>query len=217
MAVETLTVDGAEIRRETGVGTIRSVDRRDRVVRVEIDADGLRHPIIGWVPTDPGAGAEIAEPGARVRYRVDVRRRTGVDPTIPLADLEPAQKVRDCRLAPADADVIPLDTACRATTEQADRIAGGVIEALEDAVVATLAARMLDGAGLDVTPPAVAACADMIRQVADRVDLPVQAIADLIARYPLPVGQGARGRASWVEHAARSVTDIITAASRRTR
>jgi hypothetical protein len=102
MAVETMRDEaGAEVRVETGRGVITAleVENGKRNAHVKIDAEHLREPVTGWLDTFDKDLLERAhdayEAGAKVEYRVEVRRKGDIDPAISLKELAARQKVRE--------------------------------------------------------------------------------------------------------------------------
>lgn len=101
MSVATLTTEaGGQIRVEDGVGTLVKVDRREgaRNARVEIDADHLREPVVGWADLhdDQLAAALNAalDGGGKVGYRIEVRAKDRSS-TDPLDRLGNRDKIRE--------------------------------------------------------------------------------------------------------------------------
>lgn len=111
-------------RLETGVGRLRSfAPNGPRYVEVTIDAPPLATRVTGWADRDAepfttlfanGLGhAAIDLHDVDVEYRVEVRRRQGVDKSIPLEDLEPHQKRRrmvHLVATSADPEPAPVET-----------------------------------------------------------------------------------------------------------
>lgn len=103
--VELFDSASGQWRLEAGVGRLRSfAPNGPRYVEVTIDAPPLASPVTGWADRDAepfstlfahGLGnAAIELQDYDVEYRVEVRRRQGVDRSIPLEQLEPHQKRR---------------------------------------------------------------------------------------------------------------------------
>lgn len=92
--------DGIEVSVETGVGHLLKVDEpKGRNARVEINADHLGQPVVGWVDTADSAlyafaRAACAE-GYRVEYRVVVHRKRDVDPALPLESIPSTERFRE--------------------------------------------------------------------------------------------------------------------------
>lgn len=85
---------------ETGTGSfIKVEDEKGRNQQISIRADGLQHPIKGWLDkTNPDLVAALekvrTEWAGRFAYRIDVVRGNGVAAEVPWADLQPIQKFR---------------------------------------------------------------------------------------------------------------------------
>lgn len=103
MGVSTIVrPDQGEVRVETGSGILELEEpkpgKRNAKVEIRATHTNLQHPITGWVDTHSDLYAVVVEAdrtGAEVEYRIEVHRRTGVDPGPPLAELANNQKVRD--------------------------------------------------------------------------------------------------------------------------
>lgn len=99
MGKATEVIDGAEASVETGIGHVTKIEPKGRNARVEVNAEHLKDPVAGWVDTHDvalsNAVADALAEGYRIGYRIVVRRKDGVDPTIAFDQLDKGQKVRD--------------------------------------------------------------------------------------------------------------------------
>jgi hypothetical protein len=173
VTVATETIDGAEVRVESGTGTVEKLDRRERNIGVHIRSDNrqMRELVTGWL--DSMSLGEDAHPqlveGCRVEYRIHVRRKAGVDPDVPIAKVASRDKVRDLvrfRVLNAGAEsgtrtepepepaatpaaVLSRDTLAGESARLLD-LAAGVVDVAADLLPADdpRAARLRSGAGV---------------------------------------------------------------------
>lgn len=77
---------------ETGTGRIDQLTERDRNAEVVMNAEGLRLPVKGWVDkATPAYQVALAarRAGARVGYRIEVRRKPDQPTDVPLEEIDP--------------------------------------------------------------------------------------------------------------------------------
>lgn len=100
MAIDLITRDGAEVKVETGHGFVLVYDegKGGRNHKVEIQAEGLQHPLKTSVDTQAGdlaARTRAAwESGQRIRYRIETERKPSAPQDKPIADLGNTEKFR---------------------------------------------------------------------------------------------------------------------------
>lgn len=118
MAIETVQdPERGELRRETGYGQVKDVklEAGKRNGQVVINAEHLRDPVQGWVDSQGDREVYLAavaahDQGQRVYYRIETVRKSGVDISIPFADLDRNQKAREMReIVAVNGDGVPLD------------------------------------------------------------------------------------------------------------
>lgn len=110
MAVTMATTDTGEERRETGRGIIQKIEGagRNRQVTIKATHTDLRKPVTGWLDSTNERMLTFAQEAQANRVEVDylvvVHRKGKVSPSIPFANLESDDKVRDLvELAPVGA------------------------------------------------------------------------------------------------------------------
>lgn len=149
-------------RLETGVGRLRSfAPNGPRYVEVTVDAPPLASPVTGWADRDTEPFAALFANGlghaaielhdVDVEYRVEVRRRQGIDRTVPLEELQPHEKRRRMvHLCVAGHDETPPDIAA-ARFDDAARKVNEVVGSVSD-VAAQVAEQMADLMGHGAAP-----------------------------------------------------------------
>jgi len=119
MGVTTEQRPGGEVRIETGRGIVTEVDgpgNRNRQVKFKATHADLRDPVTGWLDTQsaPPEMVALVERAAaerfEVAYRVEVKRKAGVDPGPSIADLAKRDKVRDLVLVAPSAEAAVAST-----------------------------------------------------------------------------------------------------------
>lgn len=104
--------DGAEVSVETGIGWIAKLEEpRGRNAKVEIRAEHLKDPVSSWVDTTSTAlydtVREAAKAGARVEYRIVVKRKQGQPADVPLADIGTRERIRDLEWLDLAGGIVP--------------------------------------------------------------------------------------------------------------
>lgn len=92
--------DGSEVSVETGLGWISKVDEpRGRNAKVEIRAEHLAKPVNCWADTADAPLYDLVRQacaeGARVSYRVVVKRKKDQPSGVPLAEIPTEGRIRD--------------------------------------------------------------------------------------------------------------------------
>lgn len=101
VTLETDPATGAELKVETGTGHVERLDHKPRNVQVVITSDNpaMRKPVTGWADGADNGLVDalcLAESHrTRVEYRIEVKRKSDVDPALPFEQLTSDQKVRD--------------------------------------------------------------------------------------------------------------------------
>lgn len=166
-----------EVSIETGVGWIDKIEPpKGRNAHVIIRAEHLRIEVKGWCDTtDTDLWTRVQEAhaaGARVTYRVVVKRRRGVDAAIPFADLPRDDKMRDLEdLRPFTGDAAPPAAASgpaqaapgpveAPAAPPAPKLTPATICAVCDRPAGNLPTRVLDGRPQHVACPGMPATAD---------------------------------------------------------
>ncbi|MDQ5976016.1 MAG: hypothetical protein QG661_3225, partial [Actinomycetota bacterium] len=91
--------DGAQIRVEHGVG-VPALDPAGTVnLKVTFTVEGARYPVYGYLAAAGNDSLlaqlhEAADARRPVAFRVEARRRSGVDPQLPLSELDPKTQLR---------------------------------------------------------------------------------------------------------------------------
>lgn len=117
MAVVLERTDAGEVRVETGAGIVTKVERetgkRNAHVSIRATHADLKQPVSAWADTFDGAVWPLLEEAMIgqfvVEYRIEVRRKDGVDPAKPIAELRNTEKVRDLAAVARAGEMSPAD------------------------------------------------------------------------------------------------------------
>jgi hypothetical protein len=117
MAVGLEQTTAGEVRVETGTGVVTKTEhaagkRNAHVVFKATHAD-LKQPVAAWADTFDSAVWPLVQEAERagliLEYRIEVRRKDGVDPAKPIADLANTDKVRDLAAVARIGELNPAD------------------------------------------------------------------------------------------------------------
>ncbi|MCA1844475.1 MAG: hypothetical protein LC792_15055 [Actinobacteria bacterium] len=101
MARDAAVIDGVQCVVETGYGHVTKVEHTEgkRNARVVIDAEHLAKPVAGWADSHDttlmDAISAARADGARVSYRIVVRRKPSIDPALPFESVTAFDRIRD--------------------------------------------------------------------------------------------------------------------------
>lgn len=117
MAVGLEQTTAGEVRVETGTGVVTKIEheagKRNAHVRFKATHTNLREPVQAWADTLDGAVWPLIQEahgaGLVLEYRIEVRRKDGVDPSKPIAELANRDKVRDLAAVARTGELNPAD------------------------------------------------------------------------------------------------------------
>lgn len=131
MAVFTEQTSTGEVRVETGAGIVDKLEhdgKRNAHVRIKATHADLRQPVQAWVDTWDGATWPLLQEAAaerfEVEYRIEVKRKPGVDAAKTIAELGNMEKVRDLAAVARRGELPESETRPRPTSSSAPAAAG---------------------------------------------------------------------------------------------